>query len=54
MSPGVDATDFVLDDFRKEENPVLEDCLITVENAVDLIMKSGVDEAMNKFNRKVN
>lgn len=54
LSPGVDATDFVLDDFRKEENPVLEDCLITVENAVDLIMKSGVDEAMNKFNRKVN
>lgn len=54
LPPGVDTTDFVLSDFRKEENPVLEDSLITAEKAVDLIMMSGVDEAMNKFNRKVN
>lgn len=54
LPPGVDTTDFVLSDFRKEENRVLEDSLITAEKAVDLIMMSGVDEAMNKFNRKVN
>lgn len=54
LLPGVEATDFVLGDFRKEEKPILEDCLITAENAVDLIMMSGVDEAMNRFNRKVN
>lgn len=54
LPPGVDATDYVLDDFRKEENPVLEDSLITAEKAVDLIVLSGVDEAMNRFNRKVN
>jgi PTH1 family peptidyl-tRNA hydrolase len=54
LPPGVDATEFVLGDFRKEENPILEDCLITAEKAVDLIMMSGVDEAMNKFNSKVN
>jgi peptidyl-tRNA hydrolase len=44
----------VLGDFRKEENSVLEDSLITAEKAVDLIMMSGVDEAMNRFNCKVN
>ena len=54
LPPCVDPTDFVLGDFRKEENPVLEDSLITAEKAVDLIMMSGVDEAMNRFNRKVN
>jgi len=54
LPPGVDPTDFVLSDFRKEENPVLEDSMITAEKAVDLIMMSGVDEAMNRFNRKVN
>lgn len=54
LPPGVDPTDFVLGDFRKEENPVLEDSLITAEKAVALIMMSGVDEAMNRFNRKVN
>ncbi|UCE42445.1 MAG: aminoacyl-tRNA hydrolase [Candidatus Aminicenantes bacterium] len=52
LPPGVDATDYVLDDFQKEENPILEDCLIMAEEAVDLIMKSGVDEAMNRFNRR--
>jgi len=51
---GVDPTDFVLGDFRKEEKPVLEDSLIMAEKAVDLIMMSGVDEAMNRFNCKVN
>ena len=54
LPPGVDPTDFVLSDFRKEENPVLEDSMITAEKAVDLIMMSGVDEAMNRFNCKVN
>ena len=54
LPPCVDPTDFVLGDFQKEENPVLEDSLITAEKAVALIMMSGVDEAMNRFNRKVN
>jgi PTH1 family peptidyl-tRNA hydrolase len=52
LPPGVDATDYVLDDFQKEENPTLEGCLITAEEAVDLIMMSGIDEAMNRFNRR--
>jgi len=54
LPPGVGATDYVLDSFRKEENPVLEDSMIKAQKTVDLIMKSGVDEAMNRFNRKVN
>jgi PTH1 family peptidyl-tRNA hydrolase len=54
LPSGVDATDFVLDRFREDEKPILEKCLLTAEKAVDMIMLSGVDEAMNKFNRKVN
>jgi PTH1 family peptidyl-tRNA hydrolase len=52
LPPDVDATDFVLGEFRKEERKILEDCLITAEKALDLIMLSGVDEAMNRFNRR--
>ncbi len=52
LPPDVDATDYVLDDFSKEESPILEDCLIMAEKAVNLIMTGGVGEAMNKFNRR--
>ena len=52
LPPGVDATDYVLDGFQKEENPTLEGCLTTAEEAVDLIMMSGIDDAMNRFNRR--
>jgi PTH1 family peptidyl-tRNA hydrolase len=51
LPPGVDATDFVLGDFREDERKILEDCLKTAERAVDLMMRNGVDEAMNRFNR---
>ena len=54
LPSGVDATDFVLDRFREDEKPILEKCLLTAEKAVNMIMLSGVDEAMNRFNRKVN
>lgn len=54
LPAGVDATDFVLNNFRKEENSILENGLITAEKAVDMIMSSGMDEAMSRFNRKVN
>ena len=54
LPSNVDATDFVLGRFREDEKPILEKCLLTAEKAVDMIMLSGVDEAMNRFNRKVN
>jgi PTH1 family peptidyl-tRNA hydrolase len=54
LPAGEDATDFVLNNFRKDENPILESGLITTEKAVEVIMSSGVDKAMNRFNRKVN
>jgi PTH1 family peptidyl-tRNA hydrolase len=54
LPPGVDATDFVLADFQKEERSVLDICLAKVEDAVALIMAKGVANAMNRFNRKVN
>ena len=53
LPPGFDATEYVLAGFRKEERPVLEDCLAMAEEAVVLIMTRGVETAMNKFNRKV-
>jgi PTH1 family peptidyl-tRNA hydrolase len=52
LPAGVEATDFVLGNFRKEETPILEDSLTTAAIAVDMIMQSGLDEAMSRFNRK--
>ena len=52
LPPGVDATDYVLGDFRKEESPVLEECMNSAEKAVNLIMEDGVNEAMNRINRR--
>lgn len=49
----VEATDFVLSEFRKEEKPVLERSLDKAEEALDLILNRSVDEAMNCFNRSV-
>jgi PTH1 family peptidyl-tRNA hydrolase len=52
LPPEVDATDFVLSDFREGERKILENCLTTAEKAIDSMMESGVDEAMNRFNRR--
>lgn len=52
LPPDVDATDFVLGDFQEAEKATLEDCLRTAEEAVDSMMMYGVEEAMNRFNRK--
>lgn len=52
LPPDVDATDFVLDDFGREDAHILEECLTTAEEAIDLIMLSGVNDAMNKYNRR--
>jgi PTH1 family peptidyl-tRNA hydrolase len=54
LPSGVDATDFVLADFQKGEESVIDNCLAKAEEAVALIMAKGVPHAMNRFNRKVN
>jgi len=54
LPPGADAADFVLANFQNEERPILDDCLAMAEEAVALIMAKGVENAMNRFNRKVS
>lgn len=52
--PGMDTADFVLADFQEGEKPILADCLMRAEDAVELIVSDGIDKAMNRFNAKVN
>ncbi len=51
---GADATDYVLANFQQEEMETLEDSLVMAENAVVMTMSTGIEEAMNRFNRKTN
>jgi PTH1 family peptidyl-tRNA hydrolase len=50
---GVEATNFVLSGFGKEEKKTLERSLDMAENALDLILDLNIEEAMNRFNRTV-
>jgi PTH1 family peptidyl-tRNA hydrolase len=50
---GVEATNFVLSGFVKEEKEALEHSLDVAEEALDLILDLNVEEAMNRFNRTV-
>lgn len=47
-----DLKDFVLGRFTKDEIPVLEEAIIKASKAVEEIIKSGIDRAMNKYNSK--
>ena len=47
---GADIVRVVLTPFRKEERPVLADCLGRAEEALDLILAGHIDKAMNDFN----
>lgn len=49
----VEATDFVLSEFSKDEKKALKHSLDMAEKAVDLILDSNIEEAMNRFNRVV-
>jgi PTH1 family peptidyl-tRNA hydrolase len=44
---GVPAEIFVLKKFRKEEIPLVKDAVLRAADAVDAIVKNGVDRAMN-------
>jgi PTH1 family peptidyl-tRNA hydrolase len=48
--PVSDASRFVLDSFAKEELKVLSEILIMSADAIELIIKDGVDAAMARFN----
>jgi PTH1 family peptidyl-tRNA hydrolase len=49
----VEATNFVLSEFNKDEKKALKHSLDMAEKAVDLILDSNIEEAMNRFNRVV-
>ena len=53
LPSGEDAADFVLANFRWEEQPILDECLARAESAVLMVMAEGVESAMNTYNRKV-
>ncbi len=51
-NPGGDLADFVIGGFTKEEVPILEETVDKAVNAVECIIGSGTDIAMNRYNTK--
>ena len=47
---GWDLADYVLGHFKKEEEPLIREALGNAAEAVKVIMRDGVDRAMNDFN----
>ena len=54
IAPGhkVASVKYVLSPFRKAQHKTLDEVLETAEQAVETILKEGVDAAMNRFNRR--
>jgi PTH1 family peptidyl-tRNA hydrolase len=44
--------DFVLDNFRKSEKPIVAEMLDLCCDAVEVILEKGITTAMNRFNKK--
>lgn len=49
-----DLADFVLSRFSKDEREIIDASIITAAEAVEAIIKEGIDNAMNKFNTRAN
>lgn len=47
-----DWVDFVLNNFRKSEWPIVAEMLDLCSDAVDVILQEGITAAMNRFNKK--
>ncbi len=52
LPEGRDAADYVLESFRKNEKPLIEESFVEAEEALDLILAGELDRAMTRFNRK--
>ncbi|MBZ0256665.1 aminoacyl-tRNA hydrolase [bacterium] len=50
--PVGDWADYVLSPFPKKEREVIDDTLITAIDAVETVLKDGIEKAMNLFNQK--
>lgn len=48
--PGVDSKRFVLQNFRKDEQEMLEKAMTRACEAVFTVLRNGLSEAMNRFN----
>lgn len=49
---GGDVVSYVLDDFSPEEDKEVEKAVATVVEALECYVKEGLEEAMNRFNRR--
>jgi len=45
-----DLTGYVLEPFRKDEQPVIQQAVASAADAVEAILTDGIEEAMNRFN----
>jgi len=51
--PGWDLADYVLSRFTAEEQPVIRQALKNASDACRMIISSGIDAAMNKYNKRM-
>jgi PTH1 family peptidyl-tRNA hydrolase len=49
---GWDLADYVLSRFQEEEQPLIREALKDFSDAVKMILTSGIEAAMNQYNRK--
>lgn len=53
-SDGDDLADFVLDRISDDERPYLDEMVVRAREAVELLLRDGIEAAMNVFNRRVD
>ena len=49
--PGDDQADYVLSRFSKSERPLIDGAIDTAAEALETIVREGIEAAMNRFNR---
>lgn len=50
LTSGVEASDYVLSPFRKEEKPILEESFTAAQEALEYILDGEIEKAMNLYN----
>ncbi len=52
LDPNMDAADFVLSSFTKEEQPIVMESLNKAQDALEMILAGSIETAMNTYNQK--
>lgn len=52
LDPNMDAADFVLSSFTKEEQPIVIESLNKAQDALEMILTGSIETAMNTYNQK--